>query len=235
VHRFVRSDAFQATVAPLLIVDTDLVIRDANPAYLRATQRTRDDLLGVPIFEAFPDNPDDPDASGVANLNASFETVLRRADRHRMPLQRYDIPIADGDHTGFARKFWLPVNTPLLDGDGRVVGALHHVEDVTGIIDSVHDDALVRSGVRVEEQTWAALVVALARETAAHQQARRTVDQLQDALESRILIEQAKGMIAAQRGVHVDHAFTMLRAYARRHGTGLRAVARGVIEGDLAI
>jgi transcriptional regulator with GAF, ATPase, and Fis domain len=60
-------------------------------------------------------------------------------------------------------------------------------------------------------------------------------EQLQGALNSRILIEQAKGVLAERRGVGVDEAFTLLRSYARRHGSPLPAVATEVVTGRLHI
>jgi len=53
-------------------------------------------------------------------------------------------------------------------------------------------------------------------------------EQLQRALESRVIIEQAKGVLAALHGVGVDEAFTRLRNYARDHNLTLRSVAQGV-------
>jgi GAF domain-containing protein len=58
-------------------------------------------------------------------------------------------------------------------------------------------------------------------------------EQLQGALNSRILIEQAKGVLAERAGIGVDEAFAVLRAYARRNGRHLSAVAAAVIEGPL--
>lgn len=53
-------------------------------------------------------------------------------------------------------------------------------------------------------------------------------EQLQRALESRILIEQAKGVLSATGNINVDEAFEALRTYARRNNLTLRAVAEGV-------
>jgi GAF domain-containing protein len=58
-------------------------------------------------------------------------------------------------------------------------------------------------------------------------------EQLQGALNSRILIEQAKGVLAERSGAGVDEAFAVLRAYARRNGRHLSAVAAAVIDGSL--
>ncbi|MBN9734786.1 MULTISPECIES: GAF and ANTAR domain-containing protein [unclassified Pseudonocardia] len=55
--------------------------------------------------------------------------------------------------------------------------------------------------------------------------------QLQAALSSRVVIEQAKGVLAERGGVTMDDAFTRLRAYARSTKQQLSAVARGIVEG----
>ena len=53
-----------------------------------------------------------------------------------MGVQRYDIPDAAGS---FRMETWSPVNPPLVDGDGRIVGVLHHVEDITAVHDVLHE------------------------------------------------------------------------------------------------
>ena len=58
--------------------------------------------------------------------------------------------------------------------------------------------------------------------------------QLQHALNSRIVIEQAKGMVVEQAGLNMEQAFSALRNYARDHNLRLVAVAEAVIGGSLA-
>lgn len=53
--------------------------------------------------------------------------------------------------------------------------------------------------------------------------------QLQQALTTRVVIEQAKGMVAAQRGIGVEEAFEVLRRHARDHNATLQAVAGAVV------
>ncbi|MQA86301.1 MAG: ANTAR domain-containing protein [Streptosporangiales bacterium] len=55
-------------------------------------------------------------------------------------------------------------------------------------------------------------------------------EQLQAALNSRVLIEQAKGVLAERRQLGMDEAFTTLRSYARNHNRQLSDVARAVTE-----
>jgi GAF domain-containing protein len=60
-------------------------------------------------------------------------------------------------------------------------------------------------------------------------QAQRINEQLQQALTSRVVIEQAKGLIAGERSVSVDEAFELLRKHARRNGASLSSIADAVV------
>src|SRR5437016_4991420 len=84
----------------------------ASSAYLRATLTRREDLLGRGIFEAFPDDPEDPGATGVANLRASLERVLEAGQPDTMALQKYSIERPEAEGAGFEERFWSPVNFP---------------------------------------------------------------------------------------------------------------------------
>ncbi|MFC5746289.1 PP2C family protein-serine/threonine phosphatase [Actinomadura rugatobispora] len=124
---------FAATPSPYLVLGPDLVIVDVNRAYLEATGRTREDLVGQHIFQAFPDNPADPEADGVRNLGASLHRVLATGKQDTIALQKYDIPVA-GEPGRFEERWWSPVNTPVAGPDGRVTWIIHRVEDVTAYV-----------------------------------------------------------------------------------------------------
>ena len=121
---------FEAVPTPFLVLapDAGFPIVAVSESYLRATLTTREAIVGRGLFEVFPDNPGDPDATGVRNLRASLLRVLATRAPDRMPVQKYDIPRAEG---GFEERHWLPLNAPVLSPDGEVVHIIHHVEDVT--------------------------------------------------------------------------------------------------------
>ncbi len=57
--------------------------------------------------------------------------------------------------------------------------------------------------------------------------------QLRSALDSRVVIEQAKGILAERGGFGVDEAFTQLRGYARRNRIRLADLAGGIVDGTV--
>ncbi|MCA1705726.1 MAG: PAS domain-containing protein, partial [Actinobacteria bacterium] len=126
---------FDTAPSPFLVLDAYLTIVAVNEAYLAATATDRSALLRRPIFEAFPDNPDDPTADGVRNLRRSLETVLATGQADTMALQRYDIPIDRNDPSGhFVERYWSPINTPVIGSNGQITHIIHRVEDVTEFV-----------------------------------------------------------------------------------------------------
>jgi serine phosphatase RsbU (regulator of sigma subunit) len=140
---------FAATPSPYLVLGPDLVIIDVNEAYLRATARSRQDLVGKYVFDAFPDNPADPDADGVRNLNASLHRVLTSRQSDTMAVQKYDIPV-EGKPGVFEERWWSPINTPVLASDGTVRWIIHRVEDVTAFI--LSRPARKKAGAALDQQ-----------------------------------------------------------------------------------
>lgn len=67
----------------------------------------------------------------------------------------------------------------------------------------------------------------------AHESAETRVQQLNTALQSRIIIEQGKGVLAGRYGIRPDDGFERMRNYSRNNHVALRAVARSVVEGEL--
>jgi PAS domain S-box-containing protein len=117
-----------------LVLDTDLNIIGVSNAYLNATMVKRNEIMGRGIFDVFPDNPNDPEATGVRNLRTSLERVLKNKSPDTMAIQKYDIrrPMSEGG--GFEERYWSPVNSPILGKNKQVQYIIHRVEDVTEFI-----------------------------------------------------------------------------------------------------
>ncbi|WP_037608678.1 PP2C family protein-serine/threonine phosphatase [Streptacidiphilus rugosus] len=124
---------FQALPGMVAVLTPELVYADANEDFVRNSGRSRAELIGRHVFEVFPDNPNDPTATGVQNLQASLHRVLATGERDTMALQRYDVEslVNPGE---WEERFWSPINAPVLDAEGRVVLLVHRVEEVTELI-----------------------------------------------------------------------------------------------------
>src|SRR5687767_12759397 len=104
----------EAAPGAYLVLDPQFVIVAVTDAYLQATLTVREQIVGRELFDVFPDNPNDPSATGTRNLRASLETVLRTAGPHPMPVQKYDIRRPDSKE--FEERYWKPLNTPVVIG-----------------------------------------------------------------------------------------------------------------------
>ena len=128
-HRF--QALFEAIPGLYAVLQTDFTVVAASNAYLAAASRSRAELVGRSIFESFPDNPDDPSATGVASLRASLERVLATKATDAMPIQKYDVADPDGV---FRERYWSPINSPVTGVDGEVDFIIHRVEEVTAFV-----------------------------------------------------------------------------------------------------
>jgi GAF domain-containing protein len=100
---------------------------------------------------------------------------------------------------------FMPEPVGLSDGEVALAQALADVASIAIVQDMATREAAVREG------------------------------HLQHALTSRIVIEQAKGVIAERARVDMDDAFARLRAYARNNNRGLTEVAEGLVAGTVSI
>ncbi|HTK81846.1 MAG TPA: ATP-binding protein [Bacteroidota bacterium] len=125
---------FEAAPGLYLVLQPDLTIVGASDAYLKATMTQRSDIMGKNLFEVFPDNPNDPSANGVNNLQASFQRVLKNHVADTMALQKYDVRKPGSKDGEFEERYWSPVNSPVLDAHGEVQYIIHRVEDVTEFV-----------------------------------------------------------------------------------------------------
>ncbi len=104
---------------------------------------------------------------------------------------------------------------------GTTIGALNVFRQETGALDEADAQAA---------QALADVATIAILQNRALLAAQVVNEELQNALHSRIVIEQAKGVVAERAGIDVEKAFTLLRAYARNHGRRLADVAHDVID-----
>ncbi|WP_300575598.1 HWE histidine kinase domain-containing protein [Phenylobacterium sp.] len=119
---------FETLPSPHMVLDRDLCFVEANLAYQRVTERTRDQLIGGNIFDLFP-NP----GEGGRRLRDSFERVLATGQPDTLALIPYAIALPVSRGGGFEMRFWSAVHTPLFDEGGKVAYILQNTVDVTEI------------------------------------------------------------------------------------------------------
>jgi GAF domain-containing protein len=108
----------------------------------------------------------------------------------------------------------------------QVVGALNLFRAQPGLLD---DEDLAGAQAMADIATISILQERTLRE------ARILAEQLQRALNSRVVIEQAKGVLAERTKINLDEAFELLRTYSRAHNRRLHDVAVAVISSLLTI
>jgi signal transduction histidine kinase len=89
-------------------------------------------VLGRPLFEVFPDNPDAPESHSTGLLAESFRRVIATKSVDTMALLRYDVLKPDG--TGFEERYWRPANKATLSPDGEILYIIHRAQDVTDFV-----------------------------------------------------------------------------------------------------
>jgi signal transduction histidine kinase len=121
---------FNALPTPHLLLSAAFVIEAVSDSYLHATLTQREHLVGQYMFDAFPDNPETPEANGMHNVRASFRQVLATKQPQRIAQQHYDVP--DPERPGhFVERYWQALNAPILDAQGNVSHIIHAAIDVT--------------------------------------------------------------------------------------------------------
>jgi two-component sensor histidine kinase len=114
---------FEAMPGQYMILDRDLVYVEANSAYCASTERTREEIVGRYVFEAFP-----PTGEGGRQIEESLRRVLETGVAEALPLAAYPIPLPDG---GFRMKYWSCAHLPLFDENGDVAFVAQNAVDVT--------------------------------------------------------------------------------------------------------
>jgi ANTAR domain len=142
----------------------------------------------------------------IADLQASTERWPQFAEAARL--------------TGFVSVHALPMRLR-----STVIGALNLFCAHPGAL----SDADIRTGQALAD---VATIGILAQRNL--RQAELLATQLQTALSSRVIIEQAKGVLAEHHRITVDEGFALLRAYSRSHNRHLADVARDIAVRALA-
>ncbi|MEE4537143.1 MAG: histidine kinase dimerization/phosphoacceptor domain -containing protein [Erythrobacter sp.] len=132
---------FDSLPTAQMVFRPDLHVVAANRRYCEMLGIDRSDLVGKRVFEAFPANPDDPQADAEEELQASADLVVATGEAQEMPLRQHDLMLKDGQ---YAVRYWRVLNSPVFadrDDPAKVTHIIHTAEDITASIlgDRVHE------------------------------------------------------------------------------------------------
>ncbi len=167
---------------PYVIMDRDLTLVWMNDAYLKVTMRSRQDLIGRKLFEAFPV---DDGSESFHQLARSLKRTISSAKPDEIALIRYDIEGPDG----MSVRYWSATHTPITNDAGEVEHILQHTIDVT----ELHNLRQLRAEMDVVRRADAVE----ARNRDLYEESRKMLE----------LFEQAPGFVAVLEGE--DHHFRM--------------------------
>ena len=122
---------FESAPLMCLALSPDFKIIAVSDAYLKATKTSRDEIVGRNLFDVFPVNPDDPGATGLANLRASLNRVIQKRAADAIAIQKYDIRRPESEGGGFEERYWSTQNSPVFNSEKELEYIIQRVEDVT--------------------------------------------------------------------------------------------------------
>lgn len=128
--------AYEATPGISVVVqpqDAAYTVVAVSNDFLALSGRRREDLIGIDYLDFFHKNSHDPYLTGEADLNASFDYVVKHRAQHQLSIRTYGTRAADG-HVSV--RHWNVRNVPICDDSGSVLFIIHAAVDVTDLVET---------------------------------------------------------------------------------------------------
>lgn len=125
---------FQSLAAAYIVFDVndpEFTIVEENEAHARIAMRKRDQVIGRPLLEAFPDTSEAYVTTGVSELLESIRKVIRTGKSDEMPQLSYDLEDTNGR---MKQMYWRVSHHPVFADDGSVQAVFQATEDITNEI-----------------------------------------------------------------------------------------------------
>jgi len=233
LERSQHDSVFLSLPSPTLLLSRDFTIAAINRSYLHSVGRPAEELLGLSVFDAFPESPESKQAGSSADFARSVERVLRTRKPHRLSGIRYDV--ANPERPGeYIVKSWSVLNAPVCRG-AEVEGVIVRVDDLTLVDDDVvtavraYRDVMAAADGQHHLSVDADEVDAVVELLEEYAEIAAEVSQLREALKTRPVIEQAKGIIMADRKCCPDEAFRLLKRLSMDSNVRIADVAAAVV------
>ncbi|HET9502103.1 MAG TPA: PAS domain-containing protein [Hymenobacter sp.] len=118
---------FRALPDALLLMDPHATILDNTDAHVAVSLKARAEVVGRPLFEAFPS----VDQNQGDIMEASHAHVRQHLEPHTMPLIRYDLERPAEQGGGFEEFYWQATHYPILNAQGQLQYILQRTQNVT--------------------------------------------------------------------------------------------------------
>jgi PAS domain S-box-containing protein len=122
---------FRASPYPYLVMAPDLTIVGASGAYLRSVQRTEEEIVGRNVFEAFPAEEGNQEATDIGEVKASLLRALAKGEPDTTAFVRYAVEVNTPEGKKYEERYWSTVHTPVLGPDGTPILVFQNPVDVT--------------------------------------------------------------------------------------------------------
>lgn len=122
---------FRSLPGPHIVVDVNdpiFTLIDENEAHAKVAMTNREDIVGKPFFEVFPDTSDKFAQTGVSDIALSFRRVIETGLPDAMDTLKYDIKDKQGK---YVERYWRATHYPLFDKKRNVVAIFQQTEDIT--------------------------------------------------------------------------------------------------------
>jgi PAS domain S-box-containing protein len=115
----------------LTAIAPDYTVLAATNKYLSLVLRTREELIGKNLLEAFPDSPNNADSKNRSLLRQSIDQTFQEKKVIYFDILRYDIARPEAEGGGFETRYWEASHTPVFDQNGQVKYIIRRTSNVT--------------------------------------------------------------------------------------------------------
>lgn len=144
--------AFESSPVPHLMLAPDspvFTILAVNDAYLKATNKSRENIIGKGLFEVFPSKDSGNLIKPEDKLLTSLNNLLIEKSIQQLNYNEYDVEAALNESQG---RYWNVSNIPVLNKSNEVESIIHVVTDVTAEVLNQQNQHVQRSNDLVQQQ-----------------------------------------------------------------------------------
>jgi PAS domain S-box-containing protein len=151
---------FATLPTPFMILDRELRFVEMNDAYLAVTSRTRDELIGQYVFDAFPEVSD-----RLALFKGAFERALA-GEANVLHETMFRILRPESEGGGFKEIYWDCSHAPVRDTSGRVCWVVQHARDITSEVEAKRLNDVMSAELDHRVKNMLTIVASVGRRTA---------------------------------------------------------------------